>query len=215
MRYGVNAWVGLRPPASLLARRSARVIGALTFRSGCAARTSRWSRSPLPRFCASSPASRRSPAPASALLIKLDLHTAAFQFQSRAVFYWVILALVAIVARRSRGWIEQSRFGAWLMAVRENEDAARRSASMPRTSSSARWRSPAAITAAAGCFYVQYFLFVDSGIAYGTVDLGRGAAGADHRRRRHRVRAAARRAGGAGARRGQRSSSPAVRPGST
>ncbi len=25
-----------------------------------------------------------------------------------------------------------------------------------------------AITAAAGCFYVQYFLFVDSGIAYGT-----------------------------------------------
>ena len=26
----------------------------------------------------------------------------------------------------------------------------------------------AAITAAAGCFYVQYFLFIDSGIAYGT-----------------------------------------------
>ena len=26
----------------------------------------------------------------------------------------------------------------------------------------------AAITAAAGCFYAQYFLFVDSGIAYGT-----------------------------------------------
>ena len=25
-----------------------------------------------------------------------------------------------------------------------------------------------AITAAAGCFYAQYFLFVDSGIAYGT-----------------------------------------------
>jgi branched-chain amino acid transport system permease protein len=26
----------------------------------------------------------------------------------------------------------------------------------------------AAITAAAGCFYAQYFLFIDSGIAYGT-----------------------------------------------
>lgn len=26
----------------------------------------------------------------------------------------------------------------------------------------------ATITAAAGCFYVQYFLFIDSGIAYGT-----------------------------------------------
>ena len=25
-----------------------------------------------------------------------------------------------------------------------------------------------AITAAAGCFYAQYFLFIDSGIAYGT-----------------------------------------------
>ena len=39
---------------------------------------------------------------------------------------------------------------------------------MPPRSSSAPWSLSAAITAAAGCFYAQYFLFVDSGIAYGT-----------------------------------------------
>jgi len=31
----------------------------------------------------------------------------------------------------------------------------------------------AAITAAGGCFYAQYFLFIDAGIAYG-LDFGRG-----------------------------------------
>ena len=43
----------------------------------------------------------------------------------------------------------------------------RRSASTPRWSSLARWSFSAAITAAAGCFYAQYFLFIDAGIAYG------------------------------------------------
>ena len=58
-------------------------------------------------------------------LIKLDLRAQAFQFQSRAAFYWLILALVAALAGRSRRLIERSRFGAWLIAVRENEDAAK------------------------------------------------------------------------------------------
>ena len=66
VRYGVNAWLGFAVGIAAGAAVGA-VIGALSFRSGLqAARTSRWSRSPLPRCCASSPASRRSPAPASA-----------------------------------------------------------------------------------------------------------------------------------------------------
>ena len=46
------------------------------------------------------------------------------------------------------------------------------------------------------------------------LDLGRGAARADHRRHRHGLRPAARRAGGAHARRSRPSWSPATRPGS-
>ena len=65
VRYGVNAWLGLVigiAAGALVARSPARSASA----PGCAARTSRWSRSPSPKCCASSPASRRLPAPASA-----------------------------------------------------------------------------------------------------------------------------------------------------
>ena len=58
-------------------------------------------------------------------------------------------------------------FGAWLIAVRENEDAAMALGVDTTWVKLAAMIISGAITAAAGCFYVQYFLFVDSGIAYG------------------------------------------------
>ena len=64
--------------------------------------------------------------------------------------------------------VERSRFGAWLIAVRENEDAAKALGVDASTVKTVAMVISAAITAAAGCFYAQYFLFVDSGIAYGT-----------------------------------------------
>ncbi len=99
-------------------------------------------------------------------LIKLDLRPEAFQFQSRVPFYFIALALVAaslIIVRM----IEDSRFGAYLVAVRENEDAARALGVDVNAVKLAAMTVSAAITAAAGGFYAQYFLFVDSGIAYG------------------------------------------------
>ena len=63
--------------------------------------------------------------------------------------------------------IEQSRFGAWLVAVRENEEAAKAVGVNTRRVKLAAMTISAAITAAGGAFYAQYFLFVDSGIAYG------------------------------------------------
>jgi len=100
-------------------------------------------------------------------LVTLDLRFSAMQFQSRASFYWLILSLVA--AGLVITWaIERSRFGAWLIAVRENEDAARALGVDALTIKLAAMVVSGAMTAAAGCFYVQYFLFVDSHIAYGT-----------------------------------------------
>jgi branched-chain amino acid transport system permease protein len=63
--------------------------------------------------------------------------------------------------------IERNRFGAWLIATRENEDAAKAlGVDVIRVKLMAMTIS-AAITGAGGCFYAQYFLFIDSGIAYG------------------------------------------------
>ena len=100
-------------------------------------------------------------------LMKLELGARTFQFQSRAAFYWAILALVAVSLVIAE-LIERSRFGTWLVAVRENEDAASALGVDARKVKTAAMTISGAITAAAGCFYAQYFLFIDSGIAYGT-----------------------------------------------
>ena len=63
--------------------------------------------------------------------------------------------------------IEDSRFGAYLVAVRENEDAAKALGVDATIIKLGAMTISAAITAAGGCFYAQYFLFVDAGIAYG------------------------------------------------
>jgi branched-chain amino acid transport system permease protein len=81
-------------------------------------------------------------------------------------FYFIALGLVALSLAIVHA-IEHSRFGAYLVAVRENEDAARAlGVDVTRVKLWAMAIS-AAITATAGCFYAQYFLFIDAGIAYG------------------------------------------------
>ncbi len=103
---------------------------------------------------------------AAGKLIKLDVRPENFQFESRAVFYWAALALVAAVLVLTRA-IERSRFGAHLVAVRENEAAARALGVDVLAVKLKAITLSAAVTAAAGCFYAQYFLYLDASIAYG------------------------------------------------
>jgi len=165
MRYGLNAWLAFALGIGGGALVGA-AIGALTFRSGL--KGSYFALVTLAfaevlRILASV-------APITGagvgILVTLDLRPQAFQFQSRAPFYWIILALVAISLVIVR-LIEQSRFGAWLIAVRENEDAAKAVGVDTTRVKLAAMTISAAIAAAGGGFYVQYFLFIDSGIAYG------------------------------------------------
>jgi branched-chain amino acid transport system permease protein len=166
VRYGVNAWIafGLGIGGGALV---GAIVGGLTFRSGLRgayfalvtlafAEVLRISASVAPITGAG-----------VGTLVKLDLRPVALQFQSRAVFYWTILALVTIALIVTR-LIERTRFGVWLIAVRENEDAARALGVNTTAVKLAAMVISGAITAAAGCFYVQYFLFIDSGLAYGT-----------------------------------------------
>ena len=165
VRYGVNAWpafaAGIAAGAALGA-----LIGALTFRSGL--RGSYFALVTLAFAEVLRIVASVAPITGAGVgtLVKLDLRVEAMQFQSRAVFYWVILALVAaslVIARL----IERSRFGVWLVAVRENEDAARALGVDATQVKLAAMVISGAVTAAAGCFYVQYFLFIDAPIAYG------------------------------------------------
>jgi branched-chain amino acid transport system permease protein len=100
------------------------------------------------------------------LQIPLNPSAANFQFPDKAGFYVVILALTAL-ATALAWWIENSRFGAELVAVRENEDAARAlGVDVDRTKLRAIMLS-GALSGLAGDFYVQYYLYIDPRIAYG------------------------------------------------
>jgi branched-chain amino acid transport system permease protein len=166
LKYGVNAWAGLVIGIAAGAAVGA-FIGAVSFRSGL--RGSYFALVTLAfaevlRIIASV-----APITGAGVgtLIKLDLRWEAFQFQSRVPFYWIILGFVAVsllIVKR----LETTRFGAYLVAVRESEDAAKAAGvDVVRVKLLAMTLS-AALTAAGGCFYAQYFLFLDAGIAYGT-----------------------------------------------
>src|SRR5262249_43956308 len=156
MRYGVNAWLAFALAIAGGAMIGA-VIGALTFRSGL--RGSYFALVTLAfaevlRILASV-------APITGagvgILVTLDLRPQAFQFQSRAPFYWIILTLVAASIMIVQ-MIGRSRFGAWLVAVRESEDAAKAVGINPARVKVVAMTISAAMTAAGGAFYLQYFL---------------------------------------------------------
>jgi len=165
VRYGINAWLGLFIGIAAGALVGA-VIGALSFRSGL--KGSYFSLVTLAFAEVFRIVASVTPMTGAGVgtLIKLDLRPEAFQFQSRAPFYWIALTLVGLSLVLMRA-VEQSRFGAYLVAIRENEDAAEALGVDAFKVKLAAMTVSAAITATAGCFYAQYFLFLDAAIAYG------------------------------------------------
>ncbi|KAA0576328.1 branched-chain amino acid ABC transporter permease [Azospirillum sp. Sh1] len=166
LRYGVNAWAGLLL-ATVAGGVVGWVIGFLSFRSGL--RGSYFALVTLAFAEVFRILANATPftGGAAGLLIKLDVRAANLQFDDRAVFYWLVLALVAGVLLLTR-WIQRSRFGAQLVAVRENEDAAK---ALGVNSLKVKLRAIAlsgAVTALSGCLYAQYFLYIDANIAYGS-----------------------------------------------
>lgn len=166
VRYGVNAWaacaLGVCAGAAL-----GWVIGALVFRARL--RGSYFALITLAFAEVFRVLANASPftGGAAGMLVRLDARAANFQFSSRAAFVWVALGCVA-AALVVTAAIARSRMGAYLVAVRENEDAAPAlGVDTLRVKLQAITLS-GAMTAAAGCLYLQYFLYVDAEIAFGT-----------------------------------------------
>jgi len=100
------------------------------------------------------------------LMLPLREAPSNLQFASRAGYLWVVLAFVTAALLVS-WWLRNGRFGAWLQAVRDNEDAARAVGVNPFRVKLGAIGISAAFMGAAGAFYVQVFQYIDPGIAYG------------------------------------------------
>jgi len=164
-KFGVNPWAGLVAAAAAGAAVGA-LVGFLSFRAGL--KGSYFALITLAfaeafRIMANSVELTGA---GMGLHIPLDQRAANLQFPDRAGFYWLALAMLAISLIIAR-WLERSRFGARLMAIRENEDAA-----MALGVDTFRLKLQALMLSGAmagigGTFYAQYFLYIDPTLAYG------------------------------------------------
>jgi branched-chain amino acid transport system permease protein len=100
------------------------------------------------------------------LMIPLSESFANMQFASRKGYLYLMLGFVA-AALLVTWWLKHSRFGAYLQAVRDNEDAARAIGVNPFNVKLGAIGLSGALMGAGGAFYVQVFQYIDPGIAFG------------------------------------------------
>lgn len=100
------------------------------------------------------------------LMLPLHESFASMQFGSRKGYVYLALAFVT-AALLVTLWLKHSRFGAYLQAVRDNEDAARAVGVNPFRIKLGAIALSGALMGAGGAFYVQVFQYIDPGIAYG------------------------------------------------
>ena len=165
-KLGLNAWAGFAA-GIMAAALVGWIIGALSFRSGL--KGSYFALVTLAfaevfRIAANAAGITGG---AAGTLVKLDVGWHNLQFANRVAFYWLVLALVGGVLVATR-LLENRRLGAYMIAVRENEAAASALGVDALRIKLIAITLSAAVTGAAGCLYVQYFLYIDATIAYGT-----------------------------------------------
>jgi branched-chain amino acid transport system permease protein len=100
------------------------------------------------------------------LMLPLNASVSNMQFASRAGYVWLILGLVTL-ALCITAWLRHSRFGAYLQAVRDNEDAARAVGVNPFKVKLWATVISGALMGAGGAFYVQVFQYIDPGLGFG------------------------------------------------
>jgi branched-chain amino acid transport system permease protein len=100
------------------------------------------------------------------LMLPLRESFANMQFGSRKGYVFLVLGFV-VLALLVTCWLKHSRFGAYLQAVRDNEDSARAIGVNPFTVKLGAIALSGALMGAGGAFYVQVFQYIDPGIAFG------------------------------------------------
>lgn len=164
-RYGINAWVGI-PVAALLAAATGFIISWCCSRAGLQGSYFALVTLALAealRIAANSLDFTRA---GLGISIELSLAAANFQFADKKVFYLVALGLA--VAATALCWlITRSRFGAQLIAIRENPDAARALGIDVAMTRAWALAVSGAIASLTGVLYAQVFLYIDPNIAFG------------------------------------------------
>jgi branched-chain amino acid transport system permease protein len=166
IRFGFSPWVGL-PAAAIVGALVGGIIAVLSFRAGL--KGSYFALITLAfaevlRIVANSVDITGG---GLGMLIPMKPGAANFQFAERTGFYFLILALAAGSVALAE-WLRRSRFGAQLAAIRENEDSAKALGINVFNEKVKVMLLSGAIGGMGGCFFAQYFLYIDPLIVFGT-----------------------------------------------
>ena len=166
LNFGLNPWVVL-PMAIALGALTGLAVGGLTFRYGLKGSYFALVTLAFAEVFRILALSVSFTGGGVGLMVPLQEGVANMQFGSRRGYIYLLLAFV-VVALVVTAWLRHSRFGAYLQAVRDNEDAARAIGVNPLKVKLGGIALSAAFMSAAGAFYVQVFQYIDPGIAFGS-----------------------------------------------
>ena len=166
MRLGLSPWLGL-PAAALAGAVVSWVIGVLSFRAGLKGSYFALITLAFAEVLRIVSNSVSITGGGLGMLIPMKAGAANFQFAERSGFYFLILALTVLSIALAE-WLKHSRFGAQLAAIRENEDAAMALGVNVFAEKVKVMLLSGAIGGLGGCFFAQYFLYIDPSIVFGT-----------------------------------------------
>lgn len=165
MRLGWSPWLGL-PVSALAGALVGGIIAALSFRAGLKGSYFALITLAFAEVLRIIANSIDITGGGLGMLIPMKRGAANFQFVERTGFYFLILALtVGSIAIAE--WLRRSRFGARLAAIRENEDAAMALGIDVFTEKVKVMLLSGALGGVGGCFFAQYFLYIDPTIVFG------------------------------------------------
>ncbi len=165
MRFGFNPWWGL-PASAVAGALVGWVVAVLSFRAGLKGSYFALITLAFAEVLRIVANSVEITGGGMGMLIPAKRSAENFQFAERIGFYYLILAMtvgsVAIAI-----WLKRSRFGAQLAAIRENEDSARALGINTFREKVKVMMLSGAIAGMGGCFFAQYFLYIDPTIVFG------------------------------------------------
>ncbi len=165
MRFGFNPWLGL-PAGALAGALVGWVIAVLSFRAGLKGSYFALITLAFAEVLRIVANSVEITGGGLGMLIPAKPGTGNFQFPERVGFYYLILALT-VASVLVALWLKRSRFGAQLAAIRENEDSARALGIDTFKEKVKVMMLSGAIAGIGGCFFAQYFLYIDPTIVFG------------------------------------------------
>ena len=165
MRFGWSPWLGL-PVSALAGALVGCVIGVLSFRAGLKGSYFALITLAFAEVLRIISNSISITGGGLGMLIPMKAGAGNFQFAERSGFYFLILLLTVLSVALAE-WLRRSRFGAHLAAIRENEESAMALGVNVFAEKVKVMMLSGALSGVGGCFFAQYFLYIDPTIVFG------------------------------------------------